>query len=108
MKGDGGGTPICCELSCAGLHARESLETFSTFALPRGVRMLRARPSPASVLGRTSHSWLPVTHVHARQDPHQVGIWFYYARGCSDLAWNVGETLLVRNRCDAVIGLEAC
>lgn len=48
---------------------------------------------------------IPVTHtVEGNQLP--VGIWFYYARGCSDLSWNAGRSLLARNRCHAAVLLD--
>ena len=47
-----------------------------------------------------------MTHTHTRQHPWQPGLWFYYMRGCSDFFWDVGRTLLVRNRCHLVLLLE--
>jgi len=51
-----------------------------------------------------SHAWLPVVHTY---DLHQKwslpGVWLYYARGCSDLLWNVGRTLLALNKFDAAV-----
>ena len=57
----------------------------------------------AAELG-VEHAWLPVTHTVA---PHEYGLWFYYARGCSDMLWNVGRTILARNRCHAALILES-
>ena len=48
-------------------------------------------------------TWLPVTHM---RDAGQSGLWMYYARGCSDLMWNVGRTMVARNRCHAALLLE--
>ena len=57
----------------------------------------------ASELG-VSHAWLPVVHTY---DLHQKwrlpGVWLYYARGCSDLLWNVGRTLLALNKFHAAV-----
>ena len=57
----------------------------------------------ASELG-VSHAWLPVVHTY---DLHQKwrlpGVWLYYARGCSDLLWNVGRTLLALNKVHAAV-----
>jgi len=78
--------------------------SWSSFAFPRGVRYLPVRHFNQE-LG-VSHASIPVTHTQARQDPWQVGLWFYYMRGCSDFLWNVGRTVLYRNRCDAVVELE--
>lgn len=35
-----------------------------------------------------------------------LGLWFYYARGCSDLAWDAGRTMLVRNRYHLALELQ--
>ena len=40
-------------------------------------------------------------HVHER------GVWFYYARGCTDLHYDVGRTLMARNKVDAALRLAA-
>ena len=62
------------------------------------------RCQPPAELGE-SDRWLPV--VHTRDKKHDTaGLWLYYARGCSDLAWNVGSTVLVRNRVHAAVELE--
>ena len=50
------------------------------------------------------NAWLPVTHTASARGVQ--GLWFYYADGCSDLAWNVGLTWPARNRCHAVLKLE--
>ena len=51
-----------------------------------------------SELGK-SYVRLPVSHTHTVQHAWQPGLWFFYMRGCSDFYWDVGRTLLVRNRC---------
>ena len=51
------------------------------------------------------HAVLPVTHVRAG-DGAKGTIWFYYARGCSDMGWGMGRTLLARNRQDLAIKLQ--
>ena len=79
------------------------------FGLPSGVAYFAGgicenETSVQVALGQ-SHAFLTVTHTRVRTPP--LGLWFYHVpRDCSDLAWNVGRTLLVRNRCDLAIQLE--
>ena len=80
-------------------------ETMGGFAFPRGVRYVRFRGRPNAELGQ-SYRRLPVTHTHTLQHAWQVGMWFYYMRGCSDFSWDVGRTLLARNRCELAVTLE--
>jgi hypothetical protein len=80
--------------------------TMRTFGFPRGALHINANSLPInSELGR-DHSWIPVTHTKTSQDPLQVGTWFHYMPGCSDTTWNVGRTLLARNKCDTALQLE--
>ena len=71
-------------------------------------------------LGR-SHQRLPVTHRSTRKPAlslgkvvsrvsnlhHRLehGVWFYYARGCSDLYYSVGNMLAASNKVDAALQL---
>ena len=76
--------------------------TWHGFAMPYGTNWYRnISCEAASELG-VSHAWLPVVHTY---DLHQKwrlpGLWLYYARGCSDILWNVGRTLLALNKFDA-------
>ena len=69
--------------------------TWHGFAMPYGTNWYRnVSCEAASELG-VSHAWLPGVHTY---DLHQKwslpGLWLYYARGCSDILWNVGRTLL--------------
>ena len=80
-------------------------KTSTTFGFPRGVRHVTGHRHANHELGR-DQAWLPVTRTKTQQDGHQVGLWFHYHRGCSDTAWNVGRTLLVRNKCHAIVLLE--
>ena len=74
---------------------------------PLGIGFLEQRPcAPPAELG-VDNAWLPVTHTSQRTFAAGGGTWLYYAAGCSDLLWNVGRTLLVKNRCHAVVALEA-
>ena len=79
--------------------------THSDFGFPRGVRGLPLNGHINAELG-VDDLWLPVTRTKTKQDRLQVGVWFHYARGCSDFAWPVGRTLLVRNKCEAACLLE--
>ena len=82
---------------CALRSAHEaSTSGFGLWGLPPGLVLLRNVSScePNAELGR-NHAWLPVTHMTVGMSE---GLFFYYARGCSDLAWNAGRTLVARNR----------
>ena len=79
------------------------------FAAPRGILFSRSANragAPVNAELGLSHALLPVVHTHAHSDSAVVGLWFYYARGCSDAAWPVGRTLLVRNRCHAAVAVH--
>ena len=58
---------------------------------------------PNPELGR-DHVRLPVTHTRANTP--SLGMWYYYARGCSDFGWNTGRTLAARNRCHAAVKID--
>ena len=60
------------------------------------------RPADLGIDG----AWLPVTHTRDRTALHSGGVWLYYARGCSDLLWHMGRTLLARNRAHSAILIE--
>lgn len=97
--------PVCVPRAYCGMGGVRYREGWSGFAFPPGVRYLRnqsCRTVPRE-LG-VDHVWLPVTNCWTMRPP--VGHWFYYMRGCSDWAWNVGRTVLVRNRCDAALALR--
>ena len=82
-------------------------ETWRGFAMPIGVDWLvNVKCAANEELGH-SHAMLPVTHVRDAHTALGAGIWYYYARGCSDLHWNAGRTLLARNRVHAALLLEA-
>ena len=75
----------------------------------RHVHLRRRADVPAAdVLLGTDNAWLPVTHTAPRPAQHyrvEHGVWFYYARGCSELFYNVGKTLAAQNRIDAALQL---
>ena len=79
--------------------------SWSTFAFPRGIRYIDPIAQINDELGR-DHAKLAVSHTHTKQDPLQVGLWFFYMEGCSDFCWDSGRTVLVRNRCEAAVLLE--
>ena len=81
-------------------------ETHGAFGLPRGTRFLHARGSLVNAELGIDGMWLPVTRTHVQQDALHVGLWFHYTRGCSDTAWHVGRTLLVRNKCESAGRIE--
>ena len=80
--------------------------------LPLSLRLLRADAagwiggSFPSQLGH-HHARLPVVHSSAgsRLRRSERGIWFYYARGCSDLHYDVGRTLAARHKVHAALRL---
>lgn len=90
--------------TCESPHSMD-VATFTTFGFPRGLRYLRQRPVLYEEVGR-SHMQLAVSHTHTLQHVWQPGLWLYYMRGCSDLSWDVGRTMLVRNRCELAILLQ--
>ena len=108
---------FCDAETCASLHYlgrgrynRTGGATWHSPVLPPSVDFLDAIAcEPAGELGR-SHAKLPVTHtsVFGEKAPwrRRNGLWFFYARGCSDFAWDVGRTLLVQNRYDLALTLE--
>mgnify|MGYP006936354893 CR=1 FL=1 len=99
----GASDPVCVHRGPNVSSSSVKIHTAAAFALPGALRFLDGIPcDPNAELGR-SHARLPVTHMRA--GPAE-GKWFYYARGCSDFAWNVGRTLLVRNRYHLVVALE--
>ena len=83
--------------------------TFGSYAMPRGMKHFARAPGDAGRINRElgrDHAQLPVTHTHTMQHAWQPGLWFYYMRGCSDFEWDMGRTLLVRNRCHMTGVLE--
>ena len=112
----GAANPPACSLrawdnsSCVGARGLPYLEINRTrfwrpFAAPPrvvfAVSAMRCTPNPE--LGQP-HVRLPVTHTRTMNRP--LGVWWYYARGCSDLGWDTGRTLAVRNRCHAAVEID--
>ena len=96
----------CTSCSSPGQCPRTS--HFYAFRLPQGVAINKDRPcSPPEELGHDD-AYVPVTHVGGpnRGPTDSGGLWFYYARGCSDLLWHMGRTMLARNRIHAAVLIE--
>lgn len=82
------------------------MPTWHGMAQPTGVDFLEGRAcEPPAELGR-AYSVLPVTHTRAGSSSRRT-VWLYYARGCSDLGWGMGRTLLSVNREDLALRLMA-
>ena len=80
--------------------------TWHGIAQPSGIDFLEDVPcTPASEL-QTDYSVVPVTHTRAGTAGAGT-VWLYYARGCSDVGWGLGRTLLARNREDLALKLMA-
>ena len=91
---------------CVSCDPGGDLGLWRAFAQPYGLRFVNGNGqsmcTPAEELGK-SGLLLPVTHSRGG---NALGLWFYYARGCSDLAWDMGRTLLVNNRYDLALNLD--
>ena len=90
---------------CGADDSAEWASGWHGFAFPAGVRASRNMscnrvPSQLGV----DHAWLPVTWT--REIVPARGTFFYFMPGCSDFAWNVGRTLLVRNKMHAAVALQ--
>lgn len=85
----------------------KNLTTWRPFAFPHGAVYLHARHLGCDVPAEAnrSNAWLPVVST-AYESAGSKGLFFYYARGCSDLLWHVGRQFAARNRCAAAIHLE--
>ena len=100
--------PVCVACGCCPRGLGRATPTYHPFRFPIGLDHYRKLPcAPPRELG-VDHAWLPVTHLGG---PHKGptdsgGLWFYYARGCSDFLWDVGRTLLARNRVHLAVQLE--
>jgi hypothetical protein len=59
-----------------------------------------------SELGR-SHAWLPITQTTDEWANRSMGVWLYYAQGCSDVLWNCGRTISGRHKLHVAAQLHA-
>ena len=100
--------PVCVACGCCPRGLGRATPTYHPFRFPIGLDHYRKLPcAPPRELG-VDHAWLPVTHLGG---PHKGptdsgGLWFYYARGCSDFLWDVGRTLLARNRAHLAVLIQ--
>jgi len=105
-------SPVCREHARRANLSRAELRawTWTPHLIPEGHGHFMRSPitsRSAAELG-TSDMWLPVTHTQPPKTGHYIrerGIWYYYARGCSELWYNVGTTLVAQNRVDAAVQL---
>lgn len=83
--------------------------------LPISLRMIEIDPvswlrSLPLELG-LDYARLPVVHTSAGSTAahhrHEHGMWFYYARGCSDMYYDVGTTFIAANKLHAAILLTS-
>ena len=75
------------------------------FALPSALSMFSNTSCGAGrneELGR-NNARLPVVHVKTKRENYPFGVWFYYARGCSNMTWDTGRTMKARNKCEAPV-----
>ena len=94
-------TPVCTT-------APAKAVSWHPFRFPVGIDYLRSLPCEPNMELQRGNAWLPATHVGgpSRGPTDSGGLWFYYARGCSDLQWFSGRTVLVRNRAHAAVRAE--
>ena len=91
-------------IPCRGTPKECGRHLYRGFAMPPGIAFLsNASCSINGDLGR-SGATLPVTHMRAGVT-WGLGLFFYYAMGCSDFGWSMGRTLLVLNRYDLALKL---
>ena len=94
--------PVCVHCSTRSQCADATTSWHAYWAMPPRINLLSNQPcSPHTLLGRHNIS-LPVTH---RQVHKEIGLWFYFAHGCSDIFWRMGRTLLARNKQDLFLKL---
>jgi len=99
---------VCEPRPCRALRGASSVPlpcestTYSPFLFPAGATHRNPIRAPCEMPGElgVTGAWLPVVH---QLDIGTTGLWMYYARGCSDMLWNVGRTLIARNRCHAAM-----
>ena len=98
--------PVCRACGCC--PRGRGTPVFHPFRFPLGLDYYRELPcEPPAELGR-NHTLLAVTH-HGGPNKGPLdsgGLWFYYAHGCSDLMWDVGRTVLARNRAHAAVIIQ--
>ena len=86
---------------------RENVSVLAYWNAPAGTRFEHTHSCHANQELFTPGVWLPVTH---QSDPpsrsaslRPRGLWWYYARGCSDMYWNPGHSFVARDRLQAML-----
>ena len=94
----------CCRKSCGAAAGR----IMHPFRFPPGNGYFKSKPCRAAPGLGLDHALLPVTHIGGpnKGPTDSGGLWFYYAPGCSDFLWDMGRTLLSRNRVHLAVQLE--
>ena len=97
----------CCRRGCGASKAHVARVTHP-FRFPQGNGYFKSKPCRAAPGLGLDHALLPVTHIGGpKKGPTDSGgLWFYYAPGCSDFLWDMGRTLLSRNRVHLAVQLE--
>lgn len=97
---------VCSYCTDAGACPKDT--HFWAFRLPQLLGVYRDLPCNPPVDLGVDGALQPVTHVGGpRRGPTDSGgLWFYFARGCSDLLWDMGRTVLTRNRVHAAVVAE--
>lgn len=72
-----------------------------TFASPPHSRLTNLTSCPSA--NELTQERVPVTHVVDMHRKSTFGLWFYLARGCSNLTYSVGRALVAHNRLDAAL-----
>ena len=83
--------------TCAPAHGRDA----TTFASAPRTRLFNQTTCTDGQ--EVFEDELPVTHVVDMYRNITFGLWFYHARGCSNLTYRMGPTLVAHNRLDAAI-----
>ena len=76
-----------------------------TWAAPAYARFADRNSDHINAELRRDDAWLPVTHTDSEYIGQEDGVWFYYARGCSEMMWNAGRTFAAKDRLHATHGL---
>lgn len=107
------GPSVCSNCSAAPRSGEEKSACkkkthFFPWRMPRNLAYARYLPCAPPHELTHDNVFLPVTHFGGpRRGPTASGgLWFYYARGCSDLLWNSGRSMLARNRVHAAVMVE--
>lgn len=78
---------------------------YKAWSAPPHLRFRRGEACAVNDELQVSDVWLPVVHTIDKFSKTTKGMWFYYARGCSDLEYRTGRTLSAKNRLHAALKL---